>query len=141
MSLQISASFLDQIREHGKRSYPNECCGLLIGTISNGIKVVEELKSMRNVREDSQTTRYLMDSAGIMEAEKQARQQGRDILGTYHSHPDHPARPSDFDRDHAFPWWSYIIVSVAKGEPADLTSWTLQEDRSAFDSEELIIGP
>ena len=76
-----------------------------------------------------------MATADVVEAEKVARQQGLDVIGWYHSHPDHPARPSQYDRDHAWPWYSYIIVSVAEGNPHDMTSWRLNDDREQFSPE------
>lgn len=137
MTLSIATALLDSIRNHGRLSYPNECCGLLFGRADDGAKVVSSLRPVKNSREDSQRNRYLISPNELLEAEKEARKLGVDIVGVYHSHPDHPARPSEFDRDHAFPWYSYIIVSIQNGESRDLTSWTLREDRSAFDSEEL----
>jgi proteasome lid subunit RPN8/RPN11 len=137
MSLMISQELLERIREHGKRAYPNECCGVLLGRIENSGKSVVKLRPMDNAREDSPRNRYLISPRDLLEAEKAARALGLDIVGVYHSHPDHPARPSEFDREHAFPWYSYIIVSVRGGEPLDLTSWTLRDDRTAFDAEDL----
>ena len=137
MSLKISEELLEGIREHGKEAYPNECCGVLLGRIEDSRKSVVELRAMENTREDSPRNRYLISSRELLEAEKAARARGLDIVGVYHSHPDHPARPSEFDREHAFPWYSYIIVSVRGGEPLDLTSWTLRDDRTAFDAEDL----
>jgi proteasome lid subunit RPN8/RPN11 len=98
-----------------------------------------DLRGAENSRADSRHKRYLISPRDFFEAEKEARKAGLDVIGVYHSHPDHPARPSEFDREHAFPWYSYIIVSVAQGEPRDLTSWTLREDRSAFDHEDVVI--
>lgn len=138
MILEISRSFLQRIREHGKAAYPHECCGLVVGKWAEGRKSVADLIPVQNSREDAKHNRYLISPQDLMEADRDARQRGMDIIGIYHSHPDHPARPSEFDRDHAFPWYSYLIVSVAHGEPRDLTCWTLRDDRSAFDSEELV---
>jgi len=137
MSLKISEELLEGIREHGKKAYPNECCGVLLGRMEDSRKSVVELRAMENTREDSPRNRYLISSRELLEAEKAARARGLDIVGVYHSHPDHPARPSEFDREHAFPWYSYIIVSVHGGKPVDLASWTLRDDRSAFDAEDL----
>jgi proteasome lid subunit RPN8/RPN11 len=137
MSLMIAQELLESIREHGKRAYPNECCGVLLGRIENSGKAVVKLRPMENAREDSPRNRYLISPRDLLDAEKAARALGLDIVGVYHSHPDHPARPSEFDREHAFPWYSYIIVSVRGGEPLDLTSWTLRDDRTAFDAEDL----
>lgn len=137
MSLKISQELLEGIREYGKKAYPNECCGVLLGRIEDSRKSVVELRAMENTREDSPRNRYLISSRELLEAEKAARARGLDIVGVYHSHPDHPARPSEFDREHAFPWYSYIIVSVHGGNPVDLASWTLRDDRSAFDAEDV----
>ena len=85
-----------------------------------------------NRRDDSPRNRFSVTSDDVRDAEKVAREKGIDVIGWYHSHPDHPAAPSQYDRDHAWPWYSYIIVSVANGEPEDMTSWRLTDDRSQF---------
>jgi proteasome lid subunit RPN8/RPN11 len=139
VSLKISSELLDRIRAHGRSTYPEECCGLLLGEADGTAKSVRYLRAMRNTREDSPKNRYLIDPRELLEAEREARARKLDIVGVYHSHPDHPARPSEFDREHAFPWYSYIVVRVASGEPGELTSWVLLDDRSAFDAEEIEI--
>ncbi len=139
MTLVLPGILTEAIREHGRNAYPHECCGLIIGYAANGIKKAEKLKAMENAREDSSHNRYLISPEEFLKADLDARQSGMDIIGVYHSHPDHPARPSEFDRANAFPWYSYIIVSVKMGEPVDLASWTLLEDRSAFENESLEI--
>ncbi len=141
MSLSISDTLLARIREHGKGTYPHECCGLLLGRAAGEDKSVADLRPVDNAREDSRHNRYLIAPRDLLEAEKEARSLGLDVVGVYHSHPDHPARPSEFDREHAFPWYSYIILSVARGVPTDLASWTLREDRSTFDPEEVLGVP
>ena len=137
MTLSISCALLDRIREHGRTAYPLECCGLLLGRTEPEGKSVVDLKQMQNSREDTPERRYLIAPEDMLDAEKEARRLGIDIIGVYHSHPDHPARPSEFDREHAFPWYSYVIVSVQKGEPDNLTAWVLKDDRSSFDPEDL----
>ena len=142
MSLVISAEHLERIRRHGCEDYPNECCGLLIGRIDNGNRLVTELLPMGNSREDfSKRNRYLISPIELLRADRDAQKRGLDILGIYHSHPDHPARPSEYDREHALPWYSYIIVSVNGGTAGDLASWNLRDDRSAFDREGLAGDP
>ena len=138
MSLRISNALLERIRDHGRGVYPQECCGLLLGHGDAADKAVVDLKPLENAREDSRQNRYLISPKDLLETEKQARTSGLDIVGVYHSHPDHPARPSEFDREHAFPWYSYVIVSVLQGEPRELASWQLREDRSAFELENLL---
>ena len=136
--LEITESALEQIRRHGVRAYPNECCGALLGVAADGAKQVRSLLPLDNRREgEAARTRFLVTADDFRWAEKEARAKGLEILGFYHSHPDHPARPSDFDREHALPWYSYIIVSVAHGEPQEATSWVLADDRSRFLPEEM----
>ena len=137
--LEISNSLLEGIRQHGARAYPNECCGALLGVASDdGAKQARALLPLDNRRQgEAARTRFLVTADDFRWAEKEARAQSFDILGFYHSHPDHPARPSDFDREHALPWYSYIIVSVAHGEPQEATCWVLADDRSRFLPEEM----
>jgi proteasome lid subunit RPN8/RPN11 len=92
-----------------------------------------------NRRDDSPRNRFSVTADDVRDAEKAARGQGLDVVGWYHSHPDHPAKPSQYDRDHAWPWYSYIIVSVASGQPQDMTSWRLSDDRAEFAPEEIAI--
>ena len=140
MALEISREHLKEIGQHGARAYPNECCGALLGVLNGDTKQVRALLALDNRREgEAARTRFLVTADDFRWAEKQARQQGLEVVGWYHSHPDHPARPSEFDREHALPWYSYIVVHVARradgeagGEPQEATSWVLAEDRSQF---------
>jgi proteasome lid subunit RPN8/RPN11 len=129
------------IYDHGRDAYPEECCGVMIGQVESGSGevVVSEVRSAENEREDSSRhNRFLISPQALLEAQRSARERGLDVLGYYHSHPDHPARPSEFDREHAWPGTSYLIISVEKGSVVDATSWRLADDRSRFDQEELI---
>lgn len=119
------------IENHGRETYPNECCGALIGTAD----VVVECYSLPNTTEEGPRRRFLVSPDDYRAAEKRAKEVGHELLGFYHSHPDHPARPSQYDLDHAWPVFSYVIIAVAKGEPGAMKSWRLREDRSAFDQE------
>ena len=132
MRLVVARAELRKIREHGARDYPHECCGVLFGRQEDSGKVVTETRALNNAREDSKHNRFMISPHDMLESEQYARQKGLELLGFYHSHPDHPARPSEYDRVHAWPWWSYVIVSVQKGLAADLTSWVLAEDRVKF---------
>jgi len=125
------------IREHGARGYPNEACGAMLGVDREENREVRALFPLINRRDDSPRNRFSVTAEDVRGAERAAAQQGLELIGWYHSHPDHPARPSDFDRDQAWPWYSYVIVSVAAGEPRDLTSWRLADDRSQFLPEEI----
>ncbi|MDA2912611.1 M67 family metallopeptidase [Acidobacteriia bacterium AH_259_A11_L15] len=145
MALRITEALLDEIRRHGARAYPNECCGAMLGVVNGDTKEVRELLSLDNRREgEAARTRFLITADDYRLAEKTAREKELEILGFYHSHPDHPARPSEFDREHAWPWYSYIVVRVARrkdgqagGEPQEATNWVLAEDRSRFLPEEM----
>jgi proteasome lid subunit RPN8/RPN11 len=132
--LSISKELTEQIRAHGAETYPHECCGALLGR-DNEAREILGLFPLINRRDDSPRNRFSVTAQDVLDAEKSARLQGLDVVGWYHSHPDHPARPSEYDRDHAWPWYSYIIVSVAQGQPQDMTSWRLNDDRQQFSPE------
>ena len=100
---------------------------------------IAALFPMTNRREDSAHNRFSVTAEDVRDAEKAAREKKLDVVGWYHSHPDHPARPSQYDREHAWPWYSYVIVSVANGKPAEMTSWRLSDDRSEYACEEIAI--
>ncbi len=133
--LRIPATLLEEIRRHAQSAYPEECCGLLYGKAEPSTRRVLAVRPAANAREDSRHNRYVISPEELLQAEKTASASGLDVIGVYHSHPDHPARPSGFDRDNALPWYSYVILSVAGGVPAELTSWKLREDRSGFEAE------
>lgn len=140
--LKISSELADKIRAHGAQTYPHECCGALIGrdmevADRRVYREIHALHPLINRRDDSPNNRFSVTSQDVLDAEKSARQQGLEVVGWYHSHPDHPARPSQYDRDHAWPWYSYIIVSVANRIPEEMTSWRLSDDRGEFECEEI----
>lgn len=151
--LRLNAEHLEAIHRHAARDYPTECCGVLLGRDEGDMKRVADVAPLTNLRHDaaraqefvplehpgreSERNRYLIDPHEQLRAEKGARDRGLEVLGYYHSHPDHPARPSEYDREHAWPWYSYVIVAVEKGVPRDSRSWVLSEDRSAFQPEQL----
>jgi len=136
MTLRITAAVDEAIRAHGAETFPNECCGALYGV--NG--VVTDTFALANVTEEGPRRRFRISDKDYMKTERRASELGAELLGFYHSHPDHPARPSQYDLDHALPTFSYIIVSVRGGTPEDMTSWRLRDDRSAFDPEDLAVG-
>lgn len=132
----------DEIRRHGESEYPHECCGLLIGRLGeDGRKRVAEVYPISNAREEeARHNRSLITPAEYMRGERYARGRGLEVVGNYHSHPDHPAVPSEFDLEHAWPTWSYIIVSVREGRAESLRSWEMAADRSRFNEEEIAKG-
>jgi proteasome lid subunit RPN8/RPN11 len=99
--------------------------------------VVSDVYPLPNTTEEGPRRRFRVRPQDYREAERQATQSSAELIGFYHSHPDHPAQPSQYDQDHAWPYFSYIIVSVRAGAPEDMTSWRLRDDRSAFDQEDL----
>jgi proteasome lid subunit RPN8/RPN11 len=136
--LELGQKLKEEIRSHGEREYPHECCGLLVGRIDDdGRKVVVEIYPVSNAREEAaRHNRSLITPGEYLRGERYARTLKLDVVGNYHSHPDHPAVPSQFDLEHAWPTWSYVIVSVGEGKAIDLRSWELRPDRSQFDEEE-----
>jgi proteasome lid subunit RPN8/RPN11 len=135
VSLRLSASLVDQIRREGERAYPAECCGVLAGH-ADEVKEVQRLVPVTNRRTDD-PHRYLIAPEDLRRIEVELRPSGLEVLGCYHSHPDHPAAPSAFDTEQAWPWYSYIIVRVDRARAAELTSWVLDEDRSAMSPESI----
>ncbi len=127
--LIVSDDVALHIQNHGRETYPDECCGALIG-IDN---VVEACFSLPNTTEEGPRRRFLVNPHDYRAAERHATESGYHLIGFYHSHPDHPARPSQYDLDHAWPTFAYVIIAVEKGEAGAMTSWRLREDRSAFD--------
>jgi proteasome lid subunit RPN8/RPN11 len=126
--LTVAAVVREAIRRHGQETYPHECCGALIGTAGQVVDIVQ----LPNTTEEGPRRRFLVRPSDYTLAERRAREVGAELLGFYHSHPDHPARPSQFDLDHAWPTFAYIIVAVANGAAADMTVWFLKDDRSSF---------
>jgi len=151
VKLILKQEQLEIIRQHGTRDYPSECCGMLLGRADSSLKRVEEVIPLRNLRRDweraqellpldspaseSERNRFLIDPLDQLRVEKDARVRKIDVLGYYHSHPDHPARPSEYDREHAWPFYSYVIIRVEPGAAKEYTSWVLSDDRSRFEPE------
>jgi len=132
MILGINEREIERIHLEGRKAYPQECCGALLGQAGNGRKNVTDILPLSNRRQDSPHNRFLITAEDWQQAEAKARKRGLELIGFYHSHPDHPARPSEFDREQAWPWYSYVIISVNQSTPGEATSWTLADDRSAF---------
>jgi proteasome lid subunit RPN8/RPN11 len=153
MWLRLSQVQFEFIRQHGVREYPSECCGVLLGRANGELKQVTDVEALQNLRHDvsraqqllpvddpareTERNRFLIDPLEQLRVEKSARARGLEVLGYYHSHPDHPARPSIYDREHAWPRYSYVIVSVERGIGKDLTCWVLPEDGGMFCPEQV----
>ena len=133
MSLEISPVLLARIYSHGEAAYPEEGAGFLLGAVDGERRQVTAILPLDNSREaGTRHNRYLLTPQDFLRGEQEAAHQGLDLLGVFHSHPDHPNRPSEFDREWAMPWFSYIITSVQAGRAAGSRSWRLEEDRSSF---------
>jgi len=133
--IYISNDLKSTIGKEGEKFYPNECCGIIYGKYDDSKKAVS-VEAIENSFDDAEKHhRFLITPEDMMKAELKARSLKLDILGFYHSHPDHPAKPSDYDREHALPFYSYVIVSVANGKAENFTSWELEENRSKFNQE------
>ena len=129
----LEAGVAAAIRGHASETYPNECCGALIGAEGR----VRHASALPNTTEEGARRRFLVRPADYRQAEADATRLNGELLGFYHSHPDAPARPSQYDLDHAWPSFWYVIVSVQQGEPADMTVWQLAADRSRFSEHRL----
>lgn len=135
--LTISPDTLRSLQVHGEAAYPNEGAGLLLGRADAGLnKTVTAILPIDNQWDvQEQYHRFLITPADMLRGETEAARLGLDVVGIFHSHPDHVAEPSGFDRDWALPWYSYIITSVQQGRAAVSRSWLLREDRSGFEEE------
>jgi proteasome lid subunit RPN8/RPN11 len=131
--LALASGVAGAIRRHGEETYPHECCGALVGRSGSADAIV----ALPNTTEEGPRRRFLVRPADYRLAEQRAGDLGAELLGFYHSHPDHPARPSQYDLDHAWPTFAYVIVSVAAGAAADMTVWWLKDDRTTFEKGEL----
>jgi proteasome lid subunit RPN8/RPN11 len=129
----LASGVVSAIRTHARDTYPNECCGALIGSGRHVTSIV----ALPNTTEEGPRRRFLVRPLEYQEAEASAARAGGQLLGFYHSHPDAPARPSEYDLDHAWPVFLYVIVSVQRGQPSLMTCWSLREDRSGFDEDPL----
>jgi len=142
--LRLSNKHLAEIRRHGEETYPQECCGILLGTCAAEVRSVKETVRCANADTEFPHNRYHIEPRDLVRSQRDARERGLEIIGFYHSHPDHPAQwsPADLEEAH----WigcSYVITSVNKGKAADTNSFvlagTIEEDK-AFAQEELVVA-
>ena len=140
MRIKLSPSLLQAIQVNGEDGYPLEHAGLLIGKRTPTGSEITELVELENTfEESSQATRYSLDPLTFFDAEEEAERRGLEVVGIFHSHPDHPARPSAYDLEWALPYYGYLITSVVKGKAADTRAWQLTQDRSRFEEIQLDI--
>ena len=137
MTLRMAEELLGEIRRHGEAAYPAECCGALAGRVEAGVvKEVVRLAPAVNRRTDD-PHRYLIAPDDLRRLEADIAREGLAIVGYYHSHPDHPAVPSAYDTEHAWPWYSYLIVRVERGRGLEAASWTLDDEQPLMRPESL----
>ena len=131
----LTKKIIDQFESHGENEYPHECCGFILGEFEDGKGVSLEYIQAENTKEENRERRFLIDPMAYQHAEDEADERGLSVISIVHSHPDHPHNPSDFDRDHAWPGFSYIIIAVHKGKAVSFKSWQLSQDRKVFHEE------
>ena len=141
--IEVSEELLARIAAEAEKSYPNECCGFIIGTLSDPndpqSKTAESIIPCENQFEDNEKFhRFLIRPEEMLKVQRNAAKSGKDIIGFYHSHPDCRAIPSEYDRSHALPVYSYVIASAVKGKTVETLCWTLDEENQ-FQSEEINI--
>jgi proteasome lid subunit RPN8/RPN11 len=138
MKIILTAEHLRAIEAHGESTYPNEGAGFLMGKENSDGVQVEELLPLDNQREaDEQYHRYEIDPLEFIRFEDKAEERGLKMVGVFHSHPDHPALPSAFDREHAWPNLTYLITRIANGTAEITTAWRLRDDHAAFEEDTL----
>ncbi len=129
----ISRRVVGEIRRALEAAYPREGCGLLLGEMDDQVRVRRHIVAQnRRVEDRAAERRYLIDPQDFRDIAQAAHQEGLEIVGVYHSHPEVPPEPSAYDREHAWPWYHYLIVSVVRGTAQEMRVWQLTEDRAAF---------
>jgi proteasome lid subunit RPN8/RPN11 len=137
--IELSEETHRRIEYHGEQTYPEECCGILLGFDHDGARHIEEMVEIDNSQDENRRRRFFITPDQYRQAEQTAAELHMDLLGFYHSHPDHPAIPSAFDKEHALPWFAYVIVSIQAGRAAGMAVWQLSEDRSRFLQKEIVV--
>ena len=138
--IHIKKEHMDEIEAHGKEGYPHEVCGIILGIAGSEKNEALQLRRAANLNTDRAHDRYELDPKDLLRAEKDARDGEMEIIGFYHSHPDHPDIPSEFDRERAWPSYSYIIISVMGGKETSTKSWLLNDESQAFEEEKIIVS-
>ena len=129
----LTKQIIDEFQTHGEQEFPHECCGFILGNFtSDGQGEALEYIPASNTKEENRERRFLIDPMAYQNAEDKADELGLSVISIVHSHPDHPDKPSDFDRNHAWPGFSYIIISVQNGSAVSYRSWQLKENRKEF---------
>lgn len=135
--IEIPDNAIKIIRDHAIEAFPEECCGFLLG-LAGEPKRVTEARRGKNIATEDRAHRYVVDPLEMLHVDDEARTKGLDLVGIYHSHPDHPAVPSEFDRSRATPWYSYVILSIVNREPREIAAWRFDESTKRFEPEKIL---
>ncbi len=137
MTIEIPDAVVRAIEEHARDAFPEECCGFLFGQAGEPRRVVDARRA-KNVASENREQRYVVDPLELLHADNEARAKSLELIGIYHSHPNHPAAPSEFDRSRAAGWYSYLILRITDREPKDLTAWVFDERTQRFEPDEIV---
>ncbi len=137
--IRLGTETIAAIREHGREAYPEECCGALLGTAGHGAVRVTRVERTENSSREEKRRRYVVAPLEYVRVERLADADGLSLLGFYHSHPDHPAVPSEYDREHGLPFFHYVVLAVGPESSGEIASYLLSEDRGVFEREELVV--
>jgi proteasome lid subunit RPN8/RPN11 len=141
MKITLSQAVLEEIQQHGMENYPEEGAGVILGEQHSQGRQAKKILALTNHSENgSRHNRYLIAAKDILKAENEAEKLGLEVIGVFHSHPDHPAEPSEFDLQWALPWYSYLITRVESDRAVETKSWRLNEDRQTFSPEILVVS-
>lgn len=136
--ITLKKEHIREIESHSREGYPNEVCGIIMGTCKGFYKTAIHIKKAVNLSTERSHDRYELDPKDLLRVERESRARGLEIVGFYHSHPDHPDIPSEFDRARAWPAYSYIIASVSNGRDVTLRSWVLDDETLEFEEEKIV---
>jgi len=137
--IEIPRPVVRRIEDHAREAFPEECCGFLLGSAARHRRVVEARRA-KNVVAENRTSRYAIDPLELLHVDEEARAKHLDLIGIYHSHPNHPAEPSEFDRSRAAGWYSYVIVRIDDRRPSGMTCWRFDDRKDQFEPETIVIG-
>ncbi|NNN17486.1 MAG: M67 family metallopeptidase [Thermoplasmata archaeon] len=128
----LASGLMEEIAHHGEETYPDECCGFLVGTADNDDRHVTRIERAANEYEGERRRRFVIRPEELQRVEDGLEGTSLFVLGFYHSHPDHPARPSTFDQDHAWPWYVYLVQNVERGRAGEIGAFELEAEAREF---------
>jgi proteasome lid subunit RPN8/RPN11 len=135
--IQIESAPWASMVAHAQKTYPNECCGAMLGSIDDGLKLVREALPLQNAFEGAQAARYELRPEDLLAADRAARDRNMELIGIYHSHPDCDAYFSQTDLKNSCPWYSFVVLSIQSGKFHHANSWLPNAEQTAAEKEEL----